>query len=261
MNIIVCIKQVVAGDQVKFDSRTHRLVRSSEISRINPFDLFALEMGVRLKKEYDGSVTALTMGPEISEEVLWEALAFGADRGVLLTDPRFANSDTLATSYVLGMAIRKIGRYDLILCGLRTTDSGTAQVGPQMAEELGIPHVSAVESLKKRERLFQTERVSDGYREMMEVSTPALFTVSPKIKMRTPSLNEIQDAFTRYRIERWNLEDLTADPQKVGNSGSCTWVEELIPLTQQKTCLFVEGDPREQARSLIQKLMERNLVS
>lgn len=261
MNIIVCIKQVVAGDQVKFDPRTHRLVRSSDMSRINPFDLFALEMGVRLKKEYGGSVTVLTMGPEISEEVLWEALAFGADGAVLLTDPRFSNSDTLATSYALGMAIRKIGHYDLILCGLRTTDSGTAQVGPQLAEELGIPHVSGVESLKKRESLFQAERVSDGYREMIEVSNPALFMVSSKVKIRTPSLNEIQDAFTRYRIERWNLEDLNADPQKVGSQGSCTWVEELIPLPQQKTCVFVEGDPREQARSLIKKLTEKNLVS
>ena len=109
MNIIVCIKQVIAGDQVKIDPRTHSLVRSAEFSRINPFDLFALDMAVQLKKEYSGSITAVTMGPKISEEVLWEALAIGADRAVLLSDPRFAASDTLATSYVLGMGIRKIG--------------------------------------------------------------------------------------------------------------------------------------------------------
>src|SRR4030042_1800615 len=102
MDIIVCIKQVVAGDRVRIDPRTYSLVRSAEFSYLNPFDLFALDMAVQLKKTYSGSVTAMTMGPEISEEVLWEALALGADRGILLTDPRFAASDQLATSSVLG---------------------------------------------------------------------------------------------------------------------------------------------------------------
>jgi electron transfer flavoprotein alpha/beta subunit len=98
----------------------------------------ALEMAGQLKKEHSGSITAVTMGPKISEEVLWEALALGADRAVLLSDPRFSSSDTLATSYVLGMGIRKIGRFDLILCGMRTTDGDTGQVGPQLAEELDV---------------------------------------------------------------------------------------------------------------------------
>ena len=154
MNIIVCIKQVVAGDQVKIDPRTHGLIRSAEFSHMNPLDLFAIETAVELKKEYSGSITAMTMGPLISEEVLWEALAMGADRGVLLSDPRFAASDTLATSYVLGMGIRKIGGYDLILCGMRTTDGDTGQVGPQLAEELDIPHVTAAEKIEKREDQF-----------------------------------------------------------------------------------------------------------
>jgi len=150
MHSIVCIKQVVAGDRVKIDLRTYGLVRSAEFSYINPFDLFALEMAVQLKKEYSGSITAVTMGPKISEEVLWEALALGADRAVLLSDPRFSASDTLATSYVLGMGIRKIGKFDLILCGMRTADGDTGQVGPQLAEELDIPHVTGVEKLEKK---------------------------------------------------------------------------------------------------------------
>ncbi|MDI6755199.1 MAG: electron transfer flavoprotein subunit beta/FixA family protein [Thermodesulfobacteriota bacterium] len=261
MNIIVCIKQVIAGDQVKIDPHTHRIVRSAEFSRINPFDLCALAMAVRLKKEYSGTMTAVTMGPEISEEVLWEALAIGADRAVLLSDPRFATSDTLATSYVLGMGVRKIGKYDLILCGMRTTDSGTAQVGPQLAEELNIPHVTGVERVEGKENLFRVERTSDGFREIAEVSSPALFTVSSKIGMRTPSLIEIEDTFTRYTIERWNLEDLDADPAKVGSDGSRTWVEELIPIAKQKSCAFIEGEPRQQAKSLFAKLMDKNLLS
>jgi electron transfer flavoprotein beta subunit len=261
MNIIVCIKQVIAGDQVKIDPRTHTLVRTAELSYINPFDLFALEMAVQLKKEYSGSITALTMGPKISEEVLREALATGADRGILLSDPRFAASDTLATSYVLGMGIRKIGPFDLILCGMRTVDSDTAQVGPQLAEELDLPHVTGVEKLQRMKNLFRVERVSDGFREILEVSTPALFTISSKGIVHLPSLIEIQEAFIKYPIEIWNLEDLKVDPAKVGMAGSGTWVEGLTPIAPQKSCAFIEGDIRQQAKLLLSKLIEKNLLS
>jgi electron transfer flavoprotein beta subunit len=261
MKIIVCIKQVIAGDQVKIDPATHSLVRSPEFSRINPFDLFALNMAAQMKKEYSGSITAVTMGPEISEEVLWEALAVGADRAILLSDPRFGSSDTLATSYVLGMGVRKIGRFDLILCGMRTADGDTGQVGPQLAEELGIPHVTGVEKLEKKKNLFCVERSSDGFREIFEVSVPALVTISSKMTVRLPSLIEIQDTHTRYTIERWNLEDLNADSAQVGSNGSCTSVEELIPVKQEKSCVFIEGDPRQQAKLLFSKLIEKNLLS
>ena len=261
MRIIVCIKQVNAGDQVKIDPATHSLVRSPEFSRINPFDLFALNMAVQIKKEYSGSITAVTMGPEISEEVLWEALAVGADRAILLSDPRFASSDTLATSYALGMGVRKIGRFDLILCGMRTADGDTGQVGPQLAGELDIPHVTCVEKLEKRKNLFRVERLSDGFREILEVPEPALFTISSRTAIRLPSLNEIQDAHMRYTIERWNLEDLNADSTKVGSNGSCTSVEELVPVTQEKSCVFIDGDPRQQAKLLFSKLIEKNLLS
>lgn len=261
MNIIVCIKQVVAGDQVKIDPRTYSLVRSAEFSYINPFDLFALDMAVQLKKGHSGSITAVTMGPKISEEVLWEALAFGADRAVLLSDPRFAASDTLATSYVLGMGIRKIEKFDLILCGMRTTDGDTGQVGPQLAEELNLPHISNVEKVEREKDLFRVERISDGFREILEVSAPALFTISPKRAVRIPSLVEIQDAFTKYSIECWNLEDLNAGPTKVGTSGSGTWVEGLTPIAQGKSCVFIEGDLRQQTRILLSKLIEKNLLS
>jgi electron transfer flavoprotein beta subunit len=261
MKIIVCIKQVVAGDQVKIHPQTHGLVRTAECSSLNPFDLFALEMAVRLKKEHSGSITVLTMGPKISEEVLREALAFGADRGILLSDLRFAASDTLATSYVLGMGIRKIGPFDLILCGMRTTDSDTAQVGPQLAEELDLPHVTGVEKIERTKNLFRVERVSDGFREILEVSVPALFTISAKGIVHLPSLVEIQEAFIKYPIESWNLEDLKAEPTKVGMAGSGTRVEKLIPIAPQKSCTFIEGDTRQQAKLLLSKLIEKNLLS
>jgi len=261
MDIIVCIKQVVAGDRVKIDPRTYSLVRSAEFSYINPFDLFALEMAVQLKKEHSGSITAVTMGPKISEEVLWEALTLGADRGVLLSDPRFSASDTLATSYVLGMGIRKIGKFDLILCGMRTTDGDTGQVGPQLAEELDLPYISAAEKVEVEKGSFRVERVSDGFREVVEVSAPALLTISSKTAVRLPSLIDIQDTFTQFSIESWNLEDLDADPNKAGHPGSGTWVEGLTPTAQKKSCVFIEGDVRQQARALLSKLLEKNLLS
>jgi electron transfer flavoprotein beta subunit len=261
MKIVVCIKQVLTGDQVRIDPRTHGLVRSAEDSRINPFDLFALDLAARLKREHSGSITVLTMGPKISEEVLWEALAMGADRAILLSDFRFAASDTLATSYVLGMGIRKIGSFDLVLCGMRTTDSDTGQVGPQLAEELDVPHVTGVEKMERKKDCFSVERVSDGFREVLEVSAPALFTIASRTAVRLPSLIEIQDAFSRSPIECWNLEDLGADPGRVGSAGSCTRVEELIPITQQKKCVFIEGEPRQQAKVLFSKLNEKNLLA
>jgi len=251
----------MAGDRVKIDPRTYSLVRSAEFSYINPFDLFALDIAVQLKKEYSGSITAVAMGPKISEEVLWEALAFGADRAILLSDARFAAGDTLATSYVLGQGIRKIGPFDLILCGMRTTDGDTGQVGPQLAEELDLPYVGNVEKVEGEKGLFRVERVSDGFREIIEASGPALFTIAPGTTVRFPSFIEIQDAFTQYSIERWDLKDLNADAAKAGSPGSGTWVEGLTSMAQKKSCVYIEGDPRQQARFLLSKLIEKNLVS
>ncbi len=206
-------------------------------------------------------MTAVTMGPKISEEVLWEALAMGADRAILLSDPRFATSDTLATSYVLGMAIRKIGKFDVILCGMRTTDGDTGQVGPQLAEELDISHIAGVEKVGREKGLFHVERTSDGFREVIEVPSPSLFTIAAKSGVSFPSLIEIEDAFTKHSIQRWDLEALDADPAKVGKPGSGTWVEGFTPMGQKKTCVFIEGEPRQQAKTLFEKLIEKNLLS
>jgi electron transfer flavoprotein beta subunit len=261
MHIIVCIKQVVAGDRVKMDPRTYSVVRSSECSHINPYDLFALDMAAQLKKEHSGSITAVTMGPKISEEVLWEAFALGADRAILLSDIQFASADTLATSYVLGMGIRKIGRFDLILTGMRTSDGDTGQVGPQLAEELNIPLVSAVEKVEGKKDRFRVERVSDGFREVLDVTAPALFTISAGRTVRLPGLIEIQEAFSRHAIESWNSGDLNTDPARTGYPGSGTWVEGLTPVDQKKSCVLIEGDIRLQAKTLISKLLEKDLLS
>lgn len=261
MDIIVCLKQVMAGDRVRFDPQTNGLIRTRESSKINPFDLSVLAMARELIQQAGGSFTALTMGPDISEEVLWEALASGAERAILLSDPLFSSSDTLSTAYTLSMGIRKIGRYDLILCGVRTTDGGTGQVGPQLAEELDLPLVTNVETVALKGDGIGVERTSDGFREKIELPIPALLTISPFYKKYVPSLAEIEEAFFRHEIERWNLKDLMADPNKVGKAGSRTWVEKMIPISQQKVCEFVEGDPKQQSRWLVDQLLKRGFLS
>ena len=131
----------------------------------------------------------------------------------------------------------------------------------QLAEELDVPHVTGAEKLEWKDGLIRVERSSDGFREVLEVSPPALLTVFSNVPLRFPSLVEIQDAFVRNAIERRNLEDLNADPGQVGTSGSRTWVETLVPISPQKPCVFIEGDPRQQAKSLYSILAEKNLIS
>ncbi|NVM26086.1 MAG: electron transfer flavoprotein subunit beta/FixA family protein [Desulfobacterales bacterium] len=261
MKIIVCVKQVLAADRIKFDPRTYTMVRTADNSYINPNDLFALQMAVHLKERYGGRITAVTMGPPISEEVLREAMALGVDRGVLLSDRRFAGADTLATSYVLGMGIRKLGDFDLVLCGTVSTDSDTGQVGPQLAEEMHLPQVTGVEKIEKQGSTLRLERTSDGFREVMEVTPPVLVTVSRRAApLRLPGLLDIQDAYGGRTFDCYTLEDLEAEENKVGLNGSGIWVTELAQVPKQKSCQFIKGDPRHQVQTLMEKLREKNLI-
>ena len=261
MKIVVCIKQVVAADRIKFDPGTYTMVRAADNTYINPNDLFALQMAVQLKERYGGRITAVTMGPPISEEVLREAIALGVDRGVLLSDRRFAGADTLATSYVLGMGIRKLGDFDVVLCGTESTDSDTGQVGPQLAEEMDLPQVTGVEKIEKQGSILRLERTSDGFREVMEVTPAGLLTVSREaVPARLPGLLDIEDAYVDRTFDCSTLEDVGADENKVGLNGSGIWVKELTQVTKQKTCEFIKGDFRHQVQTLIEKLRERNLI-
>ncbi len=261
MRITVCVKQVLAADRIKFDLRTYTMVRIADNSYINPNDLFALQMAVQLKERYGGKITAVTMGPPISEEVLLEAMALGVDRGVLFSDRRFAGAETLATSYVLGRGIRKLGDFDLILCGTESTDSDTGQVGPQLAEELDLPHVTGVEKIEQQGGILRLERVSDGFREVMEVTFPVLLTVSREATPpRLPSLLDIQDAHVDKKLDCFTMDDLEAEEKKVGISGSGIWVTRLTEVCRKKKCELIEGDIRQQVQILMEKLKEKNLM-
>lgn len=147
MNIFVCIKQVPGTNKVDIDPVTGTLKRGGVDSKMNPYDLYALETALRLRERCGGKVSVVSMGPPQAETVIREAYAMGADEGVLLSDRRFGGADVLATSYALSQGVRRLGEFDLLLCGKQTTDGDTAQVGPELAEWLGIPSVSNVRKI------------------------------------------------------------------------------------------------------------------
>ena len=145
MKILVCIKQVPGTSNVEVDEKTGVLKRDGVESKMNPFDLYAIEQALCLREEYGGKVDVITMGPPQAKSVLLEAVYMGADNGGLISDRKFAGADVVATSYTLSQGIRKMGEYDLILCGKQTTDGDTAQVGPETAEFLGMDHMANVQ--------------------------------------------------------------------------------------------------------------------
>ena len=153
MEILVCIKQVPGTSKVEVDEKTGVLKRDGVDSKMNPYDLYALETALRLRKKVGGNVSVITMGPPQATEVVKEAYMMGVDRGALISDRKFAGADVLATAYTISQGIRKMGEFDLILCGKQTTDGDTAEVGPEIAEYLKIPHIANVIKIEKQMKM------------------------------------------------------------------------------------------------------------
>ena len=261
MRIIVCIKQVPETPVFEIEGGLVRIRREGVPSVVNPLDLHALEAGLSLTRQHGGDVFAISMGPPPCEEALREALAMGVDTAILISDRRCAGSDTLATSYVLSQAIREIGSFDLVICGAQTIDSDTGQVGPQLAEELGIPHIAYVQKIESLTDRLIIERVCDGFLETVAVSLPALITVSKGLNNpRRPSFGGIQDAFASKTVGVWDLTRIKADPRLVGDDGSATWVKRLDPPRTRKKGEVATGSAREIAGMIYQKLIDRNIV-
>ena len=191
MNIIVCIKQVPATNEVKLDERTNTIIREGVEAIINPFDTYAMEEAIRLKEQLGGTVTALSMGIPQAAGILKEALSLGVDKAVLLSDRSFAGADSLATAYTLSQAVKKLGRYDLIFCGKQASDGDTAQVGPGLAEKLGIPHTTYVSKIMDiRPDAIICKRLTDHGYEILEIALPSVITVVKEIN--TPRLPSIK---------------------------------------------------------------------
>lgn len=231
MKILVCIKQVPASNRVEVDPETGVLKRAGVESKMNPYDLYALETALRLREERGGSVTVLTMGPPQAEAVLREVFAMGADDGILMTDRRFGGADVLATSYTLAQGIRRAGGFDLILCGKQTTDGDTAQVGPEVAEWLHIPSVSNVRRIDRTEETgIVVEMEMPEELEIARVAFPCLLAVEKDIfQPRLPSYVRRRES-GRKELLVLSLEDLEdRDESHYGLHGSPTHVQRIFP--------------------------------
>jgi len=260
MNIIVSIKQVPDTTEIKIDPVTNTLVRDGVPSIINPFDENAIEEGLKLREKHGGKVTVITMGPPQAESALREALAMGVDDVILISDRKFAGSDTWATSYTLAQAIKKIGHYDILLFGKQAIDGDTAQVGPGVAEWLNIPQVAYIRKLEVNGNIAKVERVmEDGY-EVIEVKLPALFTVLKEInEPRYPSLKGKLLAKKR-EIPVWKAEDIEADEDKIGLENSPTNVVRTFTPTPRGKGEIFQGEVPDMVKELVKRLQEIKLV-
>ena len=262
MRITVLMKPTPNIEKVRFDVKRGLVDRSSAKLEINPFDLHAIEAAVRIKESLGGSVTVISMAPPHAELALRDALARGADRAILLSDRRFAGSDTLATSYTLASAIRKLGDFDLIICGEKSVDGDTGQVGPEVAEFLGIPHVSYVTEIKEvsSKSLTVVSDLGNAYY-LVRVKLPALISVTKEVNVpRKPKFKDLMKA-RKAKIEVWTADDLrdVIDFNRLGLEGSATRVvKAYYALEKGREGIKVKGD--EGVRKIIELLTSEGVI-
>lgn len=260
MNIIVCIKQVPETHNVRINPETNTLIREGVESIINPFDENALEAALQLREVHGGKVTVLSMGPSQAETALRHAIAMGVNEAILLSDRAFAGADTLATAYTLSCGIKKIGNFDLILCGKQAIDGDTAQVGPELAEILGVAQAAYVRKIELKDRRLEVEQtLEDGY-ELLSLPMPALLTVTKEInEPRHASLRGVLKA-KKETIPIWKVNDLNIDMDRIGLSGSPTRVIKIF--TPQRTTKHkrLEGSIENIAEELFKSLREEAVI-
>ena len=259
MKIAVCIKQVPLVSMLKFDNETRRLIREGVPSEVNHFDFLAVCAAVDLKKANGGEVVVYTMGPPQAREALVQCLALGADRAVHLTDRAFAGSDTLATARALSIALSNDG-FDLVLCGRNSVDSETGQVGPEIAELLGVPQVTNVRKLDFDEAALsvRVERLTDEGHEVVMARLPALVTVGEDVAEEVyPRREALQEAQSKP-IAEVSAALLSADPGDFGIDGSPTWVDEIYSVEPERDGIVVRDvDTDEAIERLLAYLDER----
>ena len=263
LEIIVCIKQVPATANVEVDPVTGVLKREGVESKVNPYDLFAVETSLRLREAHGGNVTVLTMGPPAAREALAECLYLGADRAVLLTDRRFAGADVLATSYTLSQGIRHLGPYDLIICGKQTTDGDTAQVGPEIAEWLDIPHSTNITGIVGIDAAAIRVRMAmETMAQVQQIQLPCLLAVDKDIYIpRLPSFKRRLQLGDDLPIKVLTLDDLAdRDPLHYGLNGSPTQVERVFQPEIESERRMVRGDAQQLATQLVDVLVAQRLI-
>ncbi|MTI47084.1 electron transfer flavoprotein subunit beta/FixA family protein [Sporosalibacterium faouarense] len=262
MEIFVCIKQVPGTTEVEVDEKTGVLKREGIDSKMNPYDLFALESALRIKEDKGGEVTVLSMGPPQASEIIKESYMMGADRGALFSDRKFAGADVLATAYTLSQGIKKLGSPDLIICGKMTTDGDTAQVGPEMAEFLKIPHVANVKKIMEIKKDSVVVEMDMPYTiEVVEVNLPCLITVDKDIyQPRLPSFKK-KIATKDREIPFYGLADLEDNNEKkYGLNGSPTQVKRVFPPEANSDHEIWKGSGDELGEKLFGKLKELKFI-
>lgn len=252
MKITVCVKQVPASNEARLDPVTNTIIRDGAKSVLNPFDEHAVEEAVRIKAQVGGTITAVTMGIPAASEMLRRVIAVGADRALLLTDRAFAGSDTLATATALSAAVKKDGMPDLILCGKMATDGDTAQVGPMLAELLGIPHICNVSKIVSitDKAITVCENTDDGVN-TVTAALPALLTVVREINIpKLPSIAGILKG-EATQIETVTAADLNITSEHLGLKGSATRVVSSERPNLVHHTVVIDGTADEQAKKLL----------
>ena len=261
MKIILCTKQVPNVESVGFNEETRTIIRAGVMNEINPYDRRSLGMAAELKKQFGGEIVAVTMGPPQAIEVLHECMAVGADRGVHLCDPGFAGSDTLATARALAAFVKKENP-DLVFCGKYSVDAETGQVGPELAELLGIPQVTGATSLTFDEAgtTATVGRETDEGIETVEVKLPVLLTAAERL-IRPPRVTpDDMDRVKDLPVECLTPSDLGLSSDDVGFKGSPTWVAEIYSVKPDRLGETIDGeDPERASREVVEKLLARGL--
>ena len=261
VKLLVCMKQVPDTQKVRIDPEKGTLIRKGVPSITNPFDESALELALEIREKVGGTITVLTMGIPESECILRDALTLGADCCYLLTHRYFAGSDTLATSYILSRAIKKIGSFDLILFGKQAIDGDTAQVGPEVSGYLGLPVVTFVDDVRSLDdSKVVVERTTDYGREIVEVSLPtALTVVKAEKRLRVPTLSGVMRSFD-LPLVRLGFEEIDAERNSCGLDGSPTRVKRVFSPKKHSRVRILEGGVEEIAKKFLEILDHKGLL-
>lgn len=264
MKIVVCAKQVPDTTEVKLDPKTNTLIRDGVPSIINPDDKAGIEAALQLKEKVGGTVTVISMGPLQADAALREALAMGCDEAILVTDRAFGGADTWATSSTIAAALKKLD-YDIIITGRQAIDGDTAQVGPQIAEHLGIPQVSYAEEIieASEDKIVVKRQFEDRYH-VIEVKTPCLITALAELAApRYMTVHGIFDAYREKEVKVWTLEELkdTVDMANIGLKGSPTNVKQSFTKQAKGKGLYYKDLSAEEAvETIVAKLEERHII-
>lgn len=257
---LVCIKQVPQVSRMKIDENNN-LIREGVKTIVNPADLNALTEAIKLREKTGGRITVLTMGPPSADEALKECIAMGADRGFIVSSRDFKGSDTLATSYTLTMAAKKIGDFDIIFTGTQTIDGDTGQVGPELAENLNLNQIGYVDKVDFEDNKIIARRESKYGKQMVEAKLPILISIlrdaNEVIKVSDENIEKAES----MSFEILSPEDINADSEKIGIKGSPTVVAEVFPPEEKKTGVMISGDNTEdKVNQLVEILKEKTTL-